>query len=377
MSKFAEEFSKEYKSVARFVDADYYRRRYALSDDQDPVGHYLSEGAQQLNDPSEYFSTEEYLALNQDVADSGLNPLLHYVEFGAVERRCTLSKDAKALRSSGIATSDDRLLRSDGWELPCIITDEDVSREGADVSGLMAQLNETLASAVILKRDSKDWLVVFSGMGEKFFFIRKMMTFWGNVLFIRDKSETYYCGNPRLPDISHLDKYIEYLTGERTGRTVLFGQSYGGLTALYESAYIRNCLTFAFSPQAFHPVKYPHGIYFEKSIKKANLEETAPDLFSHIKEAPYAPRYVVAGVSEVSHAQHYYWGDALGAGLLAATGKVVSIVVNRNEHSTVHYLDSKKFFKLVRENYDTFMHDRHDAAMLLANGEVYYESAPA
>ena len=49
--------------------------------------HYLAFGADELRDPHPFFDTSEYLALNPDVAASGLNPLVHYLEHGAAEGR--------------------------------------------------------------------------------------------------------------------------------------------------------------------------------------------------------------------------------------------------------------------------------------------------
>lgn len=49
--------------------------------------HYLTYGASEGRDPSALFSTHGYLAANPDVAAAGMNPLLHYMEFGWKEQR--------------------------------------------------------------------------------------------------------------------------------------------------------------------------------------------------------------------------------------------------------------------------------------------------
>jgi len=95
-------------------------------------------------------------------------------------------------------------------------------------------------------------------------------------------------------------------------------------------------------------------------------------LLEHIKKSAPAPRYAISGISESSHDDVFYWGDAIGAGLLAGTGKVAAIIVNRNEHSTARYFDAEKFFMLLAENYETFYSDTHKGAQLFVTGGVYY-----
>jgi glycosyltransferase involved in cell wall biosynthesis len=53
----------------------------------DPVRHYVAFGAQEGRDPSPSFSTRCYLSLNPDVAAAGLNPLFHFIRHGAAEGR--------------------------------------------------------------------------------------------------------------------------------------------------------------------------------------------------------------------------------------------------------------------------------------------------
>lgn len=53
----------------------------------DPVLHYLRVGAAEGREPGPKFSGRDYLAANPDVARAGLNPLLHYVVRGQAEGR--------------------------------------------------------------------------------------------------------------------------------------------------------------------------------------------------------------------------------------------------------------------------------------------------
>ena len=60
---------------------------------EDPVAHYLRQGAADNLDPSRSFSTRSYLLNYPDIAASGANPLVHYVEHGQAEGRSGESND--------------------------------------------------------------------------------------------------------------------------------------------------------------------------------------------------------------------------------------------------------------------------------------------
>lgn len=72
-----------------FFDAAWYRDRYNLesSSPEDLAFHYLSEGWRSGFSPSPNFDSKAYLALNDDVAASALNPLVHYTKYGQEEGR--------------------------------------------------------------------------------------------------------------------------------------------------------------------------------------------------------------------------------------------------------------------------------------------------
>lgn len=53
----------------------------------DPLEFFVSFGAALELSPSEKFDTKSYLAMNPDVKDSGINPLLHYIKHGKAEGR--------------------------------------------------------------------------------------------------------------------------------------------------------------------------------------------------------------------------------------------------------------------------------------------------
>ncbi len=55
-----------------------------------PLFHYLDHWEDLLLDPHRHFSTRDYLMINTDVAESGLNPFYHYIAFGKAEGRKTI-----------------------------------------------------------------------------------------------------------------------------------------------------------------------------------------------------------------------------------------------------------------------------------------------
>jgi len=52
-----------------------------------PIAHYLRYGAAEGRNPSLNFDTALYLAANPDVAAANINPLLHYIRYGRAEGR--------------------------------------------------------------------------------------------------------------------------------------------------------------------------------------------------------------------------------------------------------------------------------------------------
>ena len=69
-------------------DANWYREKYKITGSDEIVAkHYLLEGYKHLNDPSADFSTQFYVTQYSDVAGAPINPLIHYLVNGQLEKR--------------------------------------------------------------------------------------------------------------------------------------------------------------------------------------------------------------------------------------------------------------------------------------------------
>ncbi|GAA6194439.1 hypothetical protein DS909_08520 [Phaeobacter gallaeciensis] len=71
------------------LDSVWYLRNYpdVRKAGTDPVLHFLRFGAAERRDPGPYFDTTHYLHLYPDIMQSGLNPLWHYLTSGWREKR--------------------------------------------------------------------------------------------------------------------------------------------------------------------------------------------------------------------------------------------------------------------------------------------------
>lgn len=63
----------------------------------DPIVHYLTRGAAEGRNPSDWFDAAHYLEANADVARAGLNPLVHYMRYGRREGRAMRSAASPAV----------------------------------------------------------------------------------------------------------------------------------------------------------------------------------------------------------------------------------------------------------------------------------------
>lgn len=87
----AEDVAKRVQIIraSPLFDSDWYLKKYpdVASSGLDPVHHYLRFGALQKLNPGPDFDAAQYLKMYPDVAEARLNPLLHYLEYGRNENR--------------------------------------------------------------------------------------------------------------------------------------------------------------------------------------------------------------------------------------------------------------------------------------------------
>lgn len=94
----------EYSLVLEKFDHEYYRTQSDIpTEGEDLVIHFLRDGWKANLDPSAEFSVRHYLSSNQDVADSGVNPFVHYLSQGHSEGREPLPPGGSMLRNAEVS----------------------------------------------------------------------------------------------------------------------------------------------------------------------------------------------------------------------------------------------------------------------------------
>ncbi len=80
---------RELLEQSRLFDRAFYTTQYldVARAGVDPIEHYLGWGANEGRRPHPGFDGNWYLRHNPDVALAGLNPLVHYLRYGAAEGR--------------------------------------------------------------------------------------------------------------------------------------------------------------------------------------------------------------------------------------------------------------------------------------------------
>src|SRR5579863_561325 len=77
------------EALSGFFDPDWYQTRYPdiAASGIDPLFHFVNFGAAEGRDPNRFFDGGWYLVHYPDVATSGQHPLVHYLQVGASELR--------------------------------------------------------------------------------------------------------------------------------------------------------------------------------------------------------------------------------------------------------------------------------------------------
>ena len=73
--------------IRAHLDVEYYRQRYPDTASLDAALHYHKSGWREGYNPTAWFDTNSYLAANPDVREAGIDPFLHYLQYGEAERR--------------------------------------------------------------------------------------------------------------------------------------------------------------------------------------------------------------------------------------------------------------------------------------------------
>ena len=75
--------------ITELFDADWYLTQYPdiAAAKLDPLQHFIRYGAAEKRNPNRFFDSDWYIEHNPDVAASGMNPLTHYLQAGAAELR--------------------------------------------------------------------------------------------------------------------------------------------------------------------------------------------------------------------------------------------------------------------------------------------------
>jgi glycosyltransferase involved in cell wall biosynthesis len=99
--------SRLWYATRAIAQSGLFERKWYLSNNPDvaaegidPIRHYVLYGAKERRDPSPTFSTRGYLSRNPDVAAAGANPLEHFIRYGAKEGRLREASTSPAAQAA-------------------------------------------------------------------------------------------------------------------------------------------------------------------------------------------------------------------------------------------------------------------------------------
>lgn len=73
--------------LSKLFDETWYKTQYLENNDDDSIKHFIDIGCEKNYNPSPNFDTSWYLEKNKDVKKNGINPFVHYIEYGRKEGR--------------------------------------------------------------------------------------------------------------------------------------------------------------------------------------------------------------------------------------------------------------------------------------------------
>ncbi len=176
----------------------------------DPVEHYLRYGAREGRDPSPSFNTREYIARNPNIERKGLNPLIHYLRsYDLDEARSSEAKLPLAYRDQILT----RFVRNEA--LPVFLNPSSKSRinlilDSLDSNSLYGGVGTAIVFAALLSnRTGRALRVVTRDTPPAAANFQKLLSFQG----IDCAAEVEFChSNPRsdsqMLDITLSDTFI-------------------------------------------------------------------------------------------------------------------------------------------------------------------------
>jgi len=121
---------------SQFLDSEWYLRKYPDVSQLgiSAAEHYVRMGATLLRDPGPLFNTRQYAESNPDVAASGTNPLVHYLSIGRSEgRTCVPAEVPEDVENATITRDMERLRESPLFDARYYLdTYADVKKRGVE-----------------------------------------------------------------------------------------------------------------------------------------------------------------------------------------------------------------------------------------------------
>lgn len=96
---------------SNLFNTPYYKRRYDLRPGTNAIRHYLIKGADADNFPNEWFDTAWYKVNYDDVALSGVNPFVHYIQHGREEGRATNRMQFHSQEINGLGADKEHIVQ--------------------------------------------------------------------------------------------------------------------------------------------------------------------------------------------------------------------------------------------------------------------------